>query len=106
MPGWGFLFLIFPVIVGFVLALTLNCFKPLRFLSIYAFLIPPLAGWGSWGGLISVTSLHLKHLVYFDQHSQLATATFLLALGSGGFFGAVAAVAIGFALSWMWRHAG
>lgn len=106
MPGWGFLFLIFPVIVGFLLTPTLYCFKRSRFLSVYAFFVPPLVGWASWGALIWVTNIQIEHSVYFDRHPDLAGISFLTALALGALCGAASGTAIGFALSWGWRHAG
>ena len=106
MPGWGFILLIFPVLLGFLLASALFCFKRWWLLSIYAFLVPIGAGWGSWGGLLAVTSLHLEHLMYFDQHPHLAVATLFFGLTSGGLFGVAAAGGVGFSLSWVLQHAG
>jgi len=93
MAGIGFFLLVCIPLSGFLLVLFLSYLKGLRFLALYAGLVPSCAGWGTLAGLL--------HFPTFTGGGKDVVIGFV----SGGVLGSVVGVGLAFGLSRLRSHA-
>lgn len=101
MPGLGFVVFILPVLAGMFAGLLLCCVRRLRFLAVYAFLVPLCGSWAAFHADAAAILWSRKHWTvgYLSAHPNSMTAVEVLGFFAGTAIGIGAAVALGYGIN-------